>query len=171
MKNSETSTYLNPYLAGFLLGLTLLASYAILGAGLGASNGLARLTSWCVMQINSEHVLQSEYFGGWGENPLKYYLVYMFAGIFVGGFASAMANGRVKVQTERGASFPAAKRLLLALFGGLLAGFASRLARGCTSGIGLSGTALLTTGGFAFLIATFAGGYAAAWFFRGQWHD
>ena len=29
--------YLNPYLAGVLLGLTLLASFAFLGAGLGAS--------------------------------------------------------------------------------------------------------------------------------------
>lgn len=171
MKTSETNPYLNPYLAGFLLGLTLLASFAILGSGLGASNGLARISAWCALQVSPEHILQSEYFGGWGNDPLRYYLVFMLGGIFVGGFASALANGRVKVQTERGNSFPAGKRLLLALSGGLLVGFASRLARGCTSGVGLSGTALLTSGGVAFLVATFAGGYAAAWFFRRQWHD
>ena len=33
--------YANPYLAGVLLGLVLLASLVILGAGLGASGGIA----------------------------------------------------------------------------------------------------------------------------------
>ena len=37
--------YMNPYLAGVLLGLTLLASYLILGAGLGASGGIARIAA------------------------------------------------------------------------------------------------------------------------------
>ncbi len=163
--------YLNPYLAGFLLGLTLLASFLILGTGLGASGGLARLSAWCGLCINPEQILNSEYFGAWGAQPLKYYLVFMLAGILVGGFVSAVLNRRVRIQTERGASYSAGKRLLLALLGGIISGFASRLARGCTSGMALTGTALLTTGGVAFLLATFAGGYLTAYIFRRQWHD
>ena len=32
--------YTNPYLAGILLGVVLLASFVVLGAGLGASGGI-----------------------------------------------------------------------------------------------------------------------------------
>jgi hypothetical protein len=53
----------------------------------------------------------------------------------------------------------------------VLAGFASRLAQGCTSGQALSGSALLLSGSLVFLLCVFAGGYAAAWFVRRQWHD
>ena len=33
----NSNNYMNPYLAGIFLGLVLLASFLILGAGLGAS--------------------------------------------------------------------------------------------------------------------------------------
>ncbi len=163
--------HMNPYLAGFLLGLTLLVSFIVLGAGLGASNAIARASAWCGLCIIPDHVLGSKYFGAWGGQPMNYYLVYMLVGVMLGGFVSAVLNRRVKVMVERGAAFPAGKRLILALLGGILAGFASRLARGCTSGQALTGTALLSTGGVAFLLATFAGGYLMAYFFRRQWHD
>jgi len=55
--------------------------------------------------------------------------------------------------------------------GGILVGFASRLAGGCTSGQALTGTAQLMTGSFLFLICIFVGGYGAAWFVRRQWND
>jgi uncharacterized membrane protein YedE/YeeE len=166
-----TKEYLNSYLAGFLLGLTLLASFVILGTGLGASNAVARAAAWCGLCVNADHILSSSYFGAWGDNPLDYYLVYMFVGVIMGGFVSALLGRRISVQIERGASYPGGKRLILALLGGILAGFASRLARGCTSGQALTGTALLTTGGVIFLVCTFAGGYLMAYFFRRQWHD
>jgi hypothetical protein len=62
-------------------------------------------------------------------------------------------------------------RLGYALAGGVIVGFASRLAQGCTSGQALSGGALLLTGSIVFMLCVFAGGYAAAWFVRRQWHD
>ena len=43
MTATRPAAYWNPYLAGLLLGATLLASFLILGAGLGASAGPARL--------------------------------------------------------------------------------------------------------------------------------
>lgn len=171
MSSDTMKPYLNPYLAGFLLGMTLLASFLILGTGLGASNAVARVAAWCGLCVSPTHIMSSQYFGAWGAKPLNYYLVFMLGGVMLGGFVSALANHRIKVQTERGASYPAGKRLVLALLGGGLAGFATRLARGCTSGQALTGTALLTTGGIVFLLATFAGGYMMAYFFRGQWHD
>ena len=167
----EPQPLLNPYLAGVFLGLTLLASFLILGAGLGASAGMARLAAFCQMCLFPDHVLSSAYFGGWGAQPWKYYLVFMLAGTFSGGFLSAWLSGRQALRLERGNACPAQTRAVLALVGGILAGFASRLAQGCTSGQALTGSALLLTGSLVYLCCVFAGGYAAAWFFRRQWHD
>jgi uncharacterized membrane protein YedE/YeeE len=163
--------YTNPYLAGVILGLTLLASYLVLGAGLGASSGIARIAAYLESGLASSHVGSSEYFGAWGKEPLNYYLVFMFFGVFAGGLISAVMNRRFGFQVERGQKASRQFRLVLALAGGVLAGFASRLAQGCTSGQALSGSAMLLSGSLVFLVCVFAGGYAAAWFVRRQWHD
>ena len=173
--NLETKTtqtpYWNPYLAGLLLGLTLLASFLVLGAGLGASGGIARVGAFVEMCAVPTHVVESEYFGRWGSQPLNYYLVLMLAGTFLGGLFSALLANRVTVTLERGASCSRGRRTMMAFSGGLIAGFASRLAQGCTSGQALSGGALLLTGSLVFMMCLFVGGYAAAWFVRRQWYD
>lgn len=160
---------MNPYLAGMFLGLTLLASYLILGAGLGASGALARFGAWLEHLALPARVEANAYFGGWFPDPLSYYLVFMLLGVFAGGLFSALAGGRARVWVERGPTASRLSRLVLALAGGALTGFAARLAQGCTSGQGLSGGALLLTGSFVFLGCVFATGYLTAWIFRRQW--
>jgi uncharacterized membrane protein YedE/YeeE len=171
MNQDNESHYMNPYLAGIYLGLVLLASFIILGVGLGASAGLARLGAFASLCVAKTHTLASDYFGRWGERPLQYYLVYMFIGVFVGGLFSALLARRIHPSMERAVGFSAKSRALLALSGGILVGFASRLASGCTSGQALTGTAQLMTGSFLFLICVFAGGYGTAWLVRRQWND
>ena len=172
MSSENHKAYGNPYLAGLLLGAVLLASFLLLGAGLGASSGIARLGAFLSGLIAPAHTFSSEYFGAWGENPLQYYLVFMLLGTFFGGLFSAILSRRLqKPVVERGNAVSSKRRLMFALTGGILAGFASRLAGGCTSGQALTGGALLLTGSLAFLICLFAGGYAAAYFVRRQWHD
>jgi hypothetical protein len=167
----KPKAYMNPYLAGVLLGLTLLASYLILGAGLGASAGIARAGAFCELALAPARTLASQYFGAWGAQPLRYYLVFMLLGVVCGGLLSAVLAERCALLVERGARCSSLKRLLFALAGGIIVGFASRLANGCTSGQALSGGAVLLTGSLLFLISVFAGGYAAAWFVRRQWND
>jgi hypothetical protein len=151
--------------------LVLLASFVILGAGLGASGGIAHIGAALSMSVAPSHTLSSEYFGKWGSAPLDYYLVFMFAGTFVGALFSALLANRARIQVERGTAFSVSRRLGYALAGGVLVGFASRLARGCTSGQALSGGALLLSGSLVFMVCLFVSGYAAAWFVRRQWHD
>ncbi|MBN1930797.1 MAG: YeeE/YedE family protein [Desulfobacterales bacterium] len=170
-KIENKSYFSNPYLAGVMLGITLLSSFLILGAGLGASSGLARIAAFLEGILLPMHTFSSEYFGKWGHNPLNYYLVYMFFGIFLGGFFSAILSNRIKFEMEKGKIASNSLRIIFALCGGILVGFASRLARGCTSGQALTGGALLLTGSIVFLICIFAGGYAAAYFVRRQWND
>ena len=70
---------------------------------------------------------------------------------------------------EKGPRVSNKKRLILAFVGGSLMGYGAKLARGCTSGQGLTGGALLSVGGWAFMLAVFAGAYAFAYFVRRQW--
>ena len=170
-KIKDRKPTMNPYCAGVLLGVALLLSYLLLGAGLGASSGVARLGAYIELSLAPSRTLASEYFGRWGEQPLQYYLVFMLAGVFFGGLISALLANRCDIKVERGAKCSPKKRLLFALAGGILAGFASRLASGCTSGQGLSGSAVLVTGSLLFLICIFVGGYSIAWFVRRQWDD
>lgn len=175
--NPQTGTtkgpkpYSNPYLAGLLLGCVLLASFVVLGTGLGASGGMARVGAALSMCVAGPHTLGSEYFGKWGARPLDYYLVFMLVGSFVGALFSALLANRARIHVERGATCSAKRRLAYALMGGVIVGFASRLAQGCTSGQALSGGALLLTGSIVFMLCLFASGYAVAWFVRRQWHD
>jgi hypothetical protein len=163
--------FMNPYLAGVFLGLVLLGSFLILGAGLGASGGIARIAAALELSIFPVHTEESIYFGAWGKHPLNYYLVYMFIGTIIGGLISAAGAKRLDFQLEKGKKCPPFKRIAFALAGGCLVGYASRLALGCTSGQALTGGALLLTGSFVFLVCLFGAGYAAAYFVRRQWDD
>lgn len=163
----------SPYAAGFGLGVTLLLSFWFLGTGLGASGAMARVAAWIWHGLAPEHTAASAYFGQWfspgSPHVLNYYLVFMAAGIFVGGGLSAIGSRRVCISVERGPRIAAQARLVLALFGGVIVGFAARLARGCTSGQGLTGGAMLFTGSLVFLGCLFIGAYAAAYFVRREW--
>lgn len=170
MKSSAKSL-MNPYVAGVCLGGVLLLSFLILGTGLGASSGVARIGAAIEARLLPVHTANSPYFGAWGKHPLDYYLVYMFAGTMIGGLISAVWAKRLSVQLEKGGRCSPGKRISFALAGGVLVGYASRLAMGCTSGQALTGGSLLLTGSCIFLVCLFAGGYAAAYFVRRQWDD
>ena len=163
----------NPYLAGVGLGLTLLLSFVTLGAGLGASGGLARVAAAAAQTVAPAAVAGNEYLSPWfAEGPvLRHYLVFMGLGVLLGGGISAFAARRTRLVVERGPGISAGGRLLLALLGGVIAGFASRMAGGCTSGQALTGGALLLSGSWAFMMAVFAGGYGFAWFVRKEWRS
>ena len=70
---------------------------------------------------------------------------------------------------ERGPRIGAGTRVVFALIGGLLVGYASMLAKGCTSGQALTGGALLLNGSIVFMGCVFGGGYAVAWFAGKLW--
>ena len=125
--------YTNPYLAGVLLGGApgFIRDPRRRTGGFGRHRAYRRLLS---LTVSASHTLGSEYFGKWGASPLNYYLVFMFVGTFFGALFSALLANRVHIQVERGAASSVSRRLWHALAGGVIVGFASRLAQGCTSG-------------------------------------
>jgi uncharacterized membrane protein YedE/YeeE len=165
--------YWNPYIAGFGLGLVLLASFVIMGRGLGASGAVTSSITAGLKVVAPEYAANSSYykpyFGDGTTNPLKDWLVFEVLGVLVGGFISGVFAGRVKLTTEFGPRFTVNKRLVYAFVGGALMGIGAKLARGCTSGQALTGGALLNVGSWAFMMCVFAGAYMLAYFVRRQW--
>ncbi len=165
--------YLNPYLAGIGLGLVLLSAFVLMGRGLGASGAFTSVLTAGVNSVAPEHArangLYRDYLNTPSGNPLKEWLVYEIAGVLVGGFVSGLLSRRIRGTVEKGPRFTVSGRLVYAFAGGLLLGFGSKVARGCTSGQALTGGALLSVGSWVFMIAVFASAYAAAFLFRRQW--
>jgi uncharacterized membrane protein YedE/YeeE len=167
----ERKPFWNPYVAGIGLGLTMLVAFVVLGTGLGASGAIARGAASIAHAASPAALEQNAYTASWfaDGSPLAYYLVFMAGGVLVGGFLSAATAGRVQLAVERGPRIGAIGRLAFALVGGLLAGFASRMAGGCTSGLALSGMSAWIPGGWVFLVAMFVTGFAVAPLVRKEW--
>jgi hypothetical protein len=164
--------YLHPYLGGLLLGLVLFASFFLTGNGLGASGGLNRIIVFGQDLVAPEHVDRTPYLlkmAGGDLNPLDDYLVPMVVGAVVGGFVSGLLGGRVRAETGKGPRISVRTRWLMAFMGGAIMGYGARMARGCTSGLALSGGAVLSLGAWVFMFSIFAGGYAMAYFVRRLW--
>jgi len=165
--------YSNPYYVGVALGLVLLATFVIMGRGLGASGAFSTLISTGVATVAPEHAANNEYYslyaGDGTTNPLKDWLLFEVIGVFFGGLLSGTFAGRLKVTVEKGPRISSKGRLFFAFIGGTLMGFGAKLARGCTSGQALSGGALLSVGSWAFMLSVFAGAYLLAYFVRRQW--
>jgi hypothetical protein len=166
------SKYWSPYLAGTAIGLTLLAAFYVLGTGLGASGAFTQFVAAAAHKAAPAWTEANGYlrqFAGEGKNPLKDWMVFQFAGLFLGGLVGALTAGRLKFEVERGPRATARARLWLAFAGGAITGVAARLARGCTSGQALSGGAELSLGSWAFMMAVFAAAFALAALVRRQW--
>ncbi|MBK9246498.1 MAG: YeeE/YedE family protein [Burkholderiales bacterium] len=161
---------MNPYLAGFGLGLVLLASFLIMGRGLGATAASGSVVAWASGLVAPEWTAANPALKGYfAEPPWINWTFYLIVGAFVGSLVSAKLAGRVRFRVERGPQLGVGARLALAFAGGALAAIGAKLAKGCTSGQALTGGALLNVGSWIFMLAVFAGAYALAYFVRRQW--
>lgn len=168
----QKRNYMNPYLAGILLGAALLAAMYFSGRGLGASGGIKNLVVALVETVSEKHVNDSPYYSqyvGTEEKPLVNWLSLEVLGILIGGLISGAFSGRLKLKIEKSPKISNEKRLFFAFMGGLFFVYGAQLARGCTSGAALSGMAVLSTAGFVTMISIFGSAYLFAWFFRKLW--
>jgi uncharacterized protein len=171
-KEMEKRSYMNPYLAGVLLGLVLLAAMFFSGRGLGASGGIKYAMVAIVGAVDKDHALESPYYSKYfenGERPLKNWLALEVFGMVLGGFISGALSHRLKFKIEKSPKISNKKRLAFAFLGGAFFVYGAQLARGCTSGAALSGMAVLSVAGFVTMIAIFGSAYLFAWFFRSMW--
>lgn len=164
--------YWNPYFGGFLLGILILATFYITGRGLGASGAFKSTVVTVVDDIAPTHAENNAYYEKFikkDDTPMNTWLVFESLGILIGGFLSGALSGRLKLFVQHSPKITSKRRLIFALLGGAFFGFGAQLARGCTSGAGLSGMAVLSTGGFITVLTIFGSGYLFAYFFRKNW--
>lgn len=160
-----------PLVAGIALGAVLFLAFAITGHGLGASGFFTRLAALAGSALAPEAARANAYLGELAKlaNPLAAWITWEIAGVVLGGLTGSLIGRRFRPTVEAGAGVPASRRLAWAFAGGILVGFGSRLARGCTSGLGLSGGATLAVAAFVFLATFFAAGFAAMTLMRREW--
>ena len=172
-KERKVRPYLNPYIGGVLLGLVLLAANFVAGRGLGASGAIKSTVVTALTAVAPSTLENSGFVKEFREshegNPMKTWLVFQMMGVIVGGFLSGAFAGRLKFKVEHSPRITSRRRMIFALFGGILFGFGSQLGRGCTSGSALSGMAVLSLGGFVTMMAIFGTAFALAYFFRKNW--
>ena len=162
---------MNPYAAGVLLGLVLLATYVVTGRGLGATAGFAAVATWLTDLVSPAAVQASAVHLKYWNNgaPWLNWTLFLLLGALVGAALSAWQAGRFRLGIERGPRISDSQRLALAFLGGFIAAWGAKLAKGCTSGQALTGSSILNAGSLVFLVAVFVAGFGLAHFVRKEW--
>jgi len=158
--------YWSPYLVGALLGLLLTAAAAISRKALGASTAYARIAGMLGASISAPHTKALPYYEK--KKPKIDWEVMLVLGIVPGALLGAVVGGSdppslVPPLWEARFGASPALRAAAAAAGGIFMAFGARVAGGCTSGHGISGTSQLAAGSWAALLCFFLGGAAGAW--------
>ncbi len=162
----------SPYVAGALSGLVGVLSVWLSGHYFGASTSFVRTAGMIERLLGPDHVARLEYFA---KIAPRIDWQWMFVvGIFFGALVSALTSRSFKLQgvpdmwAERFGPRSTGKRAVIAFGGGVVAMFGARLADGCPSGHGLSGSLQLAVSGFIALVCFFLGGILSArWIYSG----
>jgi len=171
-EQTNRTTYWNPYFGGFLLGILILITFYITGRGLGASGAIKSGVVAMVDTVAPTHAENNAYYSKFiseEKSILDTWLVFEAIGVILGAFISGGLSNRIGWKVQRSPKITSRRRIIFAIGGGILFGLGAQIARGCTSGAGLSGMAVLSSGGFITVIGIFGAGYLAAYFFRKNW--
>jgi hypothetical protein len=157
----------SPYAAGIVIGLLQIPAFLIIETALGASSSYVTIGG-LLASVFDPNVLKIDYVARHVAATSKnWWQVALVGGVMIGAFVSMNLSG-----AKRKAISPIWKRALgtesrlyryaIAFIAGFLMLFGARIADGCTSGHGLSGTAQLAVGSIVAVVAMFAGGIATA---------
>jgi uncharacterized protein len=157
----------NPYLVGALIGVLSLLTFSIADKPIGMSTGIAQASGACALPfLGGEGVAANTY---WAKKavPKWDYGSLFVVGSFLGALLSALVSGSFKItkvpEVWRERFGPSvAKRFAAAFLGGVVILYGARLADGCTSGHGISGSLQLAVSSWTFFLVMFASGIATA---------
>ncbi|MEJ2684679.1 MAG: YeeE/YedE thiosulfate transporter family protein [Candidatus Sulfobium sp.] len=141
----KKNNFWSPYIAGIGLGITLLATFYVVGWGLAASSAFSLLAGVGTREISPEYAGTLKYFARYLNvaSPLLNWVLFEIGGLFLGALAGSLLSGNFRLKFDK--------------------------ASGCTSGVALSGGAQLALSGWIFVIAMFISGFIMAAFFRRLW--
>jgi uncharacterized membrane protein YedE/YeeE len=140
--------------------------FAVVNQPLGISTALSSAASICAEPaLGASAVANNAY---WAKYPFKWdYSTLFLAGTFLGALGSVLAGRGFRLEAvpavwrERfGGS--TLKRFLAAFLGGVIIMYGARMAGGCTSGHGISGSLQLAASSWIFFLVLFASGLLTA---------
>jgi uncharacterized membrane protein YedE/YeeE len=132
---------------------------------LGASTAYARIAGMIASVIAPKHTQSLKFYQD--KKPVVDWEVMLLVGVIAGAFVAAFFGDELTLRWvppmwEARFGESTGLRLAAAFVGGLLMAFGARLAGGCTSGHGISGTMQLAVGSWIAVICFFGGGIATA---------
>ena len=152
------------YAAGAGLGVIVAASEALCGRPIAASGAFDKLAAY-----PGRALFPASPYYAYVMHPAITWQVWLMVGVLVGAFTSArlagVAHRRWLPDTGWTELFGARRsvRLLVAFVGAVLVQLGAGIAGGCTSGLAISGGAVLSPAAFVFMAGMFAGGIPTAW--------
>lgn len=155
----------SPYVAGGGIGVLSWLTFYFSDKAIGASSFYASVAGLIGKLFARRHTESLQYYK---KNPPRIGWEFLFVlAIIVGGFIAAWTGGDFSNQwlhpmwvARFGNSI--ALRAFVCFGGGILMAFGARLAGGCTSGHGISGTLQLNVASWIAVICFFIGGIAVA---------
>jgi len=164
----------SPYVVGAGIGILSWAVFAVMNKPLGITSALAAVSGWAATPVlGAKTVAHNTYWAKYAFS-LNYGVLFLI-GTLGGAMLSAVVSGTWKLETVpavwkgRFGSGPA-KRLVAAFLGGLIIMYGARMAGGCTSGHGISGSLQLALSSWTFFLTLFASGLLTAFVLFHQSH-
>jgi len=155
----------SPYTVGIGIGVLSCFTWLISKQPLGCSTSFARTAGMIERLFTGEKAELKPYYKE--VKPVVDWQWMLVLGVIIGSLLSSLLSGAFHLQWIPSAwavSFGSNTliRLAAAFAGGVLLGFGSRWADGCTSGHGISGTMLLSVSSWISAICFFIGGILTA---------
>jgi uncharacterized protein len=164
---SHRTTYRrSPYVVGAGLGILSWIVFAIVNQPLGISTALSAASGACTaLFVGWEQVFKNAY---WSKHVARWdYGTLFLVGTMLGAFISALFSNSFHIEKvprvwkeQFGNSAPV--RFLAAFVGGIIVMYGARMAGGCTSGHGISGTLQLALSSWMFFVVMFIAGTLTA---------
>jgi uncharacterized membrane protein YedE/YeeE len=176
MSNPLTMTSWSPYVVGAGIGVLSWFAFASADKHLAITLQYEHLAALAEKAAVPEVETTNRYYSvraAQGLSPTIGWYMMLLAGVFLGALASSWLSGdrpRTLVPALWRWRFGdgAGKRFALAFLGGALMVFGARLAGGCTSGHGISGTLQLAASSWLFILLAFAVAVATAHLMYGK---
>jgi uncharacterized protein len=164
----------SPYAAGAGIGVLSWFAFATVDRPIGVSTALARTAGMIEQVAAPAHVAANAYFAKF--KPAVDWEWMLVLGVAIGAWLSSRLSGDRPAEPVEGLwrrRFGASpgKRYAGAFFGGVVLMLGARIAGGCTSGHGISGSLQLAVSGWLFFASIFASGLLTAWLLYGKEHS
>ena len=156
----------SPYISGIGIGILSILVFLIVNKPLGMSTEISKLSGWLTSIVTGSDAVANNAYWSSTKPAFGYSTVFLLA-TFAGAMLSAKLGGTFRWESVPGVwkerfGSSRGKRMAGAFIGGFIILFGARLAGGCTSGHGISGTLQLALSGWIFFAVMFASGIATA---------